>query len=141
NLVLDDVVDTFESSRGTLTGKFLELVARARPLLAVTQPSSEMGPILASTKKGRICSTAADVHKFLHDVNHGRLSPEGNSDEIARYSKASQAAVLAGLLDKIVNNLAGKGGTGCLSACAERKSLKYTGWQAASATRIGEQAQ
>ncbi len=102
NLVLDDVVDTFESSRGVLTGKFLELVARPRPVLAVTQPDSEMGPILASTQKGRICSTASEVCIFLSGVNDKELSAEGDANEIARYSKSSQAAVLARLLDKVV---------------------------------------
>ena len=102
NLVLDDVVDTFESSRGVLTGKFLELVARSRPVLAVTQPDSEMGPILESTRKGRICSTASEVRRFLRGVNEHELPAAGDANEIARYSKSSQAAVLSGLLDKIV---------------------------------------
>ena len=102
NLVLDDVADTHASSRGVLTGKFLELVARDRPVLAVTQPASEMGPILTATKKGRICTTAADVRGLLRDVNNSALAAEGDAAEIARYSKASQAAVLAGVLDAAI---------------------------------------
>ncbi len=105
NLVLDDVVETYESSRGVLTGKFLELVAGERPVLAVTQPDSEMGPILESTHKGRICSTASEVRGFLREVHDGQAAAEANDDEIARYSKASQAAVLAGLLDRITEGL------------------------------------
>ena len=102
NLVLDDVANTYASSRGVLTGKFLELVARRRPVLAVTQPASEMGPILSATKKGRVCTTAADVRGFIRDVDDGTLPAEGDAAEIARYSKASQAAVLAGVLDTII---------------------------------------
>ncbi|MEA1951346.1 MAG: hypothetical protein U9N87_08175 [Planctomycetota bacterium] len=104
NLVLDDVVETYESSRGVLTGKFLELVAGERPVLAVTQPDSEMGPILESTQKGRICSTASEVRGFLREVHDGQTATEADAEEIARYSKASQAAVLAGLLNRIVDN-------------------------------------
>lgn len=99
NLVLDDVVDSFESSRGVLTGKFLELVAGRRPVLAVTQPASEMGPILAATKKGRICSTAEEIRSFLRDIEGGTVNCEGDRPEIDRYSKASQAAVLAEVLN------------------------------------------
>ena len=102
NLVLDDVADTYASSRGVLTGKFLELVARRRPVLAVTQPASEMGPILAATKKGRVCTTVADVRGFLRDVDNDALPSEGDAVAIARYSKASQAAILAGVLDAVI---------------------------------------
>ena len=102
NLVLDDVADTYESSRGVLTGKFLELVARKRPVLAVTQPDSEMGPILSATKKGRVCTTVADVRGFLRDIDAGLQPAEGDAAQIDRYSKASQAAVLANLLDSLI---------------------------------------
>ncbi|NLE36682.1 MAG: glycosyltransferase family 4 protein, partial [Pirellulaceae bacterium] len=65
NLVLDDPDCRDRWSRGTLTGKFLELVAAKRPVLAVTRPDSDMAPILQSTRKGEVCSDAAAIGRFL----------------------------------------------------------------------------
>jgi len=102
NLVLDDPDCRDRWSRGTLTGKFLELVAAKRPVLAVTRPDSDMAPILQSTRKGEVCSDAAAIGRFLDRIARDPAGFRGDSRVIQSFSKSTQAALLCRFLARFV---------------------------------------
>jgi hypothetical protein len=105
NLVLDDVTCRERWSRGTLTGKFLEIVATGPAVLAVTRPDSDMGPILQATGKGRVCSNAQEIGDLVSRLERDGKAYSGNWREIGRFSKENQAAVLCRLFDRLSGNV------------------------------------
>jgi glycosyltransferase involved in cell wall biosynthesis len=100
NVVLEDVTGRDIGGRGTLTGKFLKLLPLKPAVLAVARPDSDIGPILARTGKGRLCSTASDVAALLHNIDSEPGLFHGNTAAVAEFSMAAQAASLARLLDE-----------------------------------------
>ncbi|HBO44052.1 MAG TPA: hypothetical protein DD670_08985 [Planctomycetaceae bacterium] len=102
NLVLDDPDCRDRWSRGTLTGKFLELVAAKRPVLAVTRPDSDMAPILGTTRKGEVCSDDAAIGRFLDRISRDPAVFRGDGRAIESFSKAAQAALLSRFLARFV---------------------------------------
>jgi len=102
NLVLDDVDGGRRWSRGTLTGKLLELVAAAGPVLAVTRADSDMGPILQRTGKGAVCPDAESLVRLVGRLRHAPLAYQGDQQAIESFSKSRQAAVLCRFFDRIV---------------------------------------
>ncbi|MBN1908709.1 MAG: glycosyltransferase [Pirellulales bacterium] len=110
NVVLDDVRPGPEWAKGTLTGKFLELVALRPPVLAITRADSDMGPILRRTAKGRVCSTTKEIVRFIDAIRNGAETFEGTPEQIERFSKQRQAAVLAKFFDTLVAGTDSRGG-------------------------------
>lgn len=102
NLVFDTLRTDTLTSRGNLHGKFLRFLPLDAPILAVTRPDSDIGPILAETGKGRLCSTGDQAVEFLECVRRDPSPWRGRPDRVARYSKEVQARKLAQLFDDIV---------------------------------------
>ena len=101
NLVIEDL-DTSETwSRGTLTGKFLELIIRKPPVLAIARYDSEIGEILKNTSKGKLCSNVEEINCFLREIIFKKGKYTGNESEINKYSKKNQARELSGFLDQM----------------------------------------
>jgi hypothetical protein len=101
NLVVEDLSRCEPAARGTLTGKFLKLVALSPPVLVVARADSDTGPILHETRKGRLCASAAEVAAFLDTVRQRPGLLRGDRAAVTRYAADSQAAVLCSLLDRL----------------------------------------
>jgi hypothetical protein len=101
NLVLGEVDPRERCSRGTLTGKLLELVAAAGPVLAVTRADSDMGPILRQTGKGAVCPDAPSLARLVGRLQREPSTYQGDRQAIDSFSKSRQAAVLCRLLNRI----------------------------------------
>lgn len=101
NLVVEDLDMGNQRSRGTVTGKLLELLPLVPPVLAVARPDSEIGSILSTTNKGKLCSSEDQVVDFLDRILKGDEFL-GNQDRILYFSKRSQCRELCGFLDEMV---------------------------------------
>ncbi|MEM4360090.1 MAG: hypothetical protein QXT45_06140, partial [Candidatus Bilamarchaeaceae archaeon] len=101
NLVIEDIDMANQWSRGTVTGKLLELLPLVPPILAVARPDSEIGSILSTTNKGKLCSTEDEVVAFLNRILKGDEFL-GNRDRILYFSKRSQCKQLCRFLDEMV---------------------------------------
>ena len=105
NVVLSGLDRRHPWDRGTLTGKFLQLVALRPPVLSVARPDSDMGPILERTQKGEVCSTAGEIHEFLtKTIRRTPSALSGNPREVERFSKRRQAGVFCRFLDELVRD-------------------------------------
>lgn len=100
NLAVEDMNQNTEWSKGTLTGKFLQLLPINPPILSIARPDSEMGPILNQTNKGRLCSEVNEITDFLRKIMK-KKKMSGNNFEIEKYSKLSQTKKLCNLLELI----------------------------------------
>lgn len=97
-----EVVESGEAwPKGALTGKLLQLVAMPRPVLAIARADSEIGGILAETRKGELCPDPTTTGSFLDRVLEGEI-PAPDEQAIRRYSKQNQAARLTRFLDRVV---------------------------------------
>lgn len=99
NLVFEDLNTLREISKGTLTGKFLRLLAVRRPILVVARKDSDMNLILEDTGKGRIVETVAEIKGFLNDVESG-FCFLGKEERVLTYSKGRQAILLLEFLER-----------------------------------------
>lgn len=104
NLVFEDLDYNNDWSRGTLTGKFLELLPYIPPVLSIVRRDNEMGSILRQTNKGRLCSNSSQIELFLRDVEKQPTSYSGVKKEINRFSKKEQARKLSRFVDDILVN-------------------------------------
>jgi hypothetical protein len=100
NVVLEEVDCREPAGRGVLTGKFLKLLPAPPAVLAVARADSDIGPILARTARGRLCSSAAAVAAFLQHVESRPDDFRGNAEVVREFSMSAQAAALARLLDE-----------------------------------------
>lgn len=94
NLVLEDLSSTDIFSKGTLTGKFLQLIIKNPAVLAIARHDSEIGDILISTSKGKLCSTSKDIEYFLKEITNKSNNYMAIKEEVEKYSKKNQAAQL-----------------------------------------------
>ena len=99
NLVLEDLNKDIYWKKGTITGKLLGLLPLSPPILTIAREDSEIGKILNSTNKGKVCSNEKDIYKYLSTMNKDMY--KGN-EKIQFYSKKYQAMRLREILDKFV---------------------------------------
>ena len=102
NLVVEDLDKDFMWKKGNLTGKFLSLLIKQPPILAIARDDSEIGEILRETKKGELCSNEEEIRIFLN--NQDPLKNNPNEKRIEFYSKERQAELLSGILNNIITN-------------------------------------
>ncbi len=102
NIVLEDISTHTIHSKGTLTGKFFELLPLQPPILAVAREDSEMGSILSATNKGRLCSSQKEVTAFLNLLISDRDVFQPNNTTISQYSRKMQAEKLCGLMTSVI---------------------------------------
>ncbi|MDJ0836407.1 MAG: glycosyltransferase [Acidobacteriota bacterium] len=98
-LVVEDLDTSGKWSRGTLTGKLMQLIALPGPVLCVARPDSDIGEVLTRTGKGRLCSEVDQIQAFLHEVDNG--FPPGDPEGIAFFSREQQAGELCRFLDDV----------------------------------------
>lgn len=103
NLVIEDLDQTVEWKKGTLTGKFLGLLPLTPPILTVARSDSEIGDILNHTKKGLLCSNFNEVESFLDSVIDNKEKYSGDFKSIEYYSKETQAKKLCEVLNNVLS--------------------------------------
>ena len=101
NLVTSDLNGTHEWSKGVLSGKLMELLGIKPPILCIARPDSDIGPILQSTEKGRLCSSSEEIDAFLKSAALDNGLYCGNEEEVARFSRRAQAKQFCAFLDQI----------------------------------------
>ncbi|VEF49592.1 TPR/glycosyl transferase domain protein [Bacillus freudenreichii] len=102
NLVVEDLDKKYRWKKGTITGKLLPLLIKPAPILAIARDDSEIGEILESTCKGKLCSTESQIESFLLKMGKYKekcISKE-NINEVLFFSKERQAKELANILNK-----------------------------------------
>ncbi len=100
NLVLADLSIQTEWTKGTITGKLLELLVRTPPILAIGRYDSEMGEVLQTTVKGRLCSTHSEIKDFLLSIDSCNMKYPGDASNIYGFSRNYQAIKMYDLLNK-----------------------------------------
>lgn len=100
NLVVEELDTKQQWSKGTITGKLLELLPLDPPVLAIGRPDSEIGSILEKTYKGKLCSSVTGVHFFLSSLGNSKYA--GIPAEISWYSKRSQCNIWCAFLNQMV---------------------------------------
>jgi hypothetical protein len=104
NIVFEDLDNCNNWAAGTLTGKFLRLLAIDVPILSIARSDNEMGSILKITKKGQLCCTRMQIEQFLSDVEEDPKRFSGDSIQIDEFSKINQAKKMCNFFDKIMNS-------------------------------------
>lgn len=102
NLVVEELNTSDPYSAGTLTGKFLQLLANTPPVLSITRADSEISGILNDTNKGKVCSDLKQVIEFITDCQNDPEKYSGNQN-ITNYSKQIQAKIMCSFLNQIIN--------------------------------------
>ena len=98
------------NDQGVLTGKVFEYLAARKPILGVGfGPEGELGKLMVASGLGfpmgrDVSRIQQALERMISAKNSGAMYRLVNPDEafIARYSRKSQAARLAGLLDSLV---------------------------------------
>lgn len=112
-LVLEQVESTIAWTRGHLSGKLLQLVPLPPAVLYVGRSDAEAGEILEHTRKGVLCTTAAEIEAVLARLAAGERWP-GDPAAIETYAKSRQGLRLLELLERV----RGEGAPRPLSAVA-----------------------
>ncbi|NLF41176.1 MAG: glycosyltransferase family 4 protein [Bacteroidales bacterium] len=102
NLVVEDLNTSDPYSAGTLTGKFLQLLAFTPPVLSITRTDSEMSGILKETNKGKVCSGLKQVIEFISACLNDPERYQGNQS-ISKYSKLEQAKIMCSFFNQIIS--------------------------------------
>jgi hypothetical protein len=100
NLVLEDFDKTYDPKKGVLTGKLMQLLTYNPPVLAVARDDSEIGEVLAKSKKGVLASTHKEIKDFIKKVNKDVDFCATDLDAISHYSKKLQATKLVNQMDQ-----------------------------------------
>ncbi|MCM3088666.1 glycosyltransferase [Bhargavaea ginsengi] len=103
NIVIEDLDKTIAWKKGTLTGKFLTLLIRKPPIMAIARNDSEIGEILRETGKGMLCSTSEEVNWFLKNIEKFHLNMD--KERIKYYAKQNQAKKLSEVMNSVVDNV------------------------------------
>jgi len=101
NLVVEDMDRTYRSTKGTLTGKFMQLLVYDAPVLAIAREDSEIGDILRVTEKGALVSDFDGIKYFFEEIKNDQLAYPGNKS-LSKFSKKMQAIGLARFLDEVI---------------------------------------
>lgn len=102
NVVFEDMDTSNQWSAGTLTGKFLQLLPYAAPIVAIARPDNEMGKILELTKRGALCSTVSQIEAFLIKAKYEQSYFLGNKSAVSEFSKEKQTKLLCSYFDEIL---------------------------------------
>jgi len=105
NLIVEDIDEDDIFSRGTLTGKLLQLVASSPAVLAIARRDSDIRDVLKITEKGQLCSSSAEVHNFVEKLQNESKIFSGNPDKIAQFSKKRQAEKFCHILNQIIADI------------------------------------
>lgn len=105
NLIVEDIDEDDIFSRGTLTGKLLQLVASSPPVLAIARRDSDIRDVLKITEKGQLCSSSAEVHNFVEKLQNESKIFGGNPAKIAQFSKKRQAEKFCQILNQIIADI------------------------------------
>lgn len=103
NIVFEDISENQEYTKGSLTGKFLQLLpGELPPILFIARSDSEAKSILKKTNKGSLCTTEEEIVRFIQQIRSTKyLNP--NYSEINYYSKKNQAKLLCSFFDYILS--------------------------------------
>lgn len=102
NIVIETLDEDDIFSRGTLTGKLPQLLPCKPPILAIARRDSDIGKVLETTEKGRLCSSLEQISDFLYGIVNGRETFSGNVSKIDQFSRREQARNLCKILDQSV---------------------------------------
>jgi hypothetical protein len=105
NLIVEDIDEDNIFSRGTLTGKLLQLVASSPPVLAIARRDSDIKDVLKITEKGQLCSSSAEVHNFVEKLQNESKIFSGNPDKITQFSKKRQAEKFCQILNQTIADI------------------------------------
>lgn len=102
NVIFEDMNKNNEWSRGTLTGKFLQLLKQNKPILTIARSDSEIGEILLDTEKGELCSTTDEIISYINRILKNPNTCPGNVEKINQYSKKFQSQKMCDFLDRLI---------------------------------------
>jgi len=102
NLVFEDLEKRSVWPKGTLTGKFLQLISLSPPIVSIARSDNDMGAILKETQRGKLCSTTEDILDFFKDLNDNYDKYDLKLEKIEKYSKKEQAQQLCSFLDEVI---------------------------------------
>lgn len=102
NLVIEDLNTTYESNKGVLTGKLMQLLTCKPPVLAIARKDSEIGDVLFRSKRGILATTAEEIKVFIRNVQAENTSYPIDLEAIDVYSKKFQASNLVKLMNNII---------------------------------------
>lgn len=104
NVVVEDMDTTNQWAAGTLTGKFLQLLPGAVPIMSIARHDNEMGKILELSERGRLCSAIDQIEAFLIEAQNEPERFAGDIDVINEFSKKKQTEKLCSFFDVIRDN-------------------------------------
>lgn len=101
------------NQKGILTGKVFEYLGAGRPILSFPQDFDCLDELLHRTKSGFTCNDSKAIADCLSKVypqwkQNGAIKYDGNSSEIGKYHRRSQAGQLAEVLNSALNGLPSK---------------------------------
>lgn len=99
NLVIEDLHQGERAGKGTLTGKFLKLIALRRPVLAVAREDAELGTILNNTGCGRLCTSIDQIDDMLREIAQNARAFAGEEQAVREFSMVEQTRHLSHALD------------------------------------------
>jgi hypothetical protein len=102
NIVFEDLSKDELPSKGTLTGKFLQLLPLSPLVLVIARDDNDMQDILLDTKKGKVCSTIEDIQSFIQSQLTVVNTTTPNLIAINKYSKKEQTRHLLDFLQTIL---------------------------------------
>lgn len=100
NLVVEDLDKTYKFKKGVLTGKLMQLLTYAAPILAIARDDSEIGDVLTKSKRGVLASTVMEIRDFMRKIHDEDNFCSIDLEAIAHYSKRIQAAKLVKLMNE-----------------------------------------
>ena len=99
-LIFEDLNQQSILSKGTLTGKVFELIAKRCAVLAICRSDSDINKILSDANKGHVCDNTRQIIEFLKDVE----KYQGTSSSILEYSRAKQADYVLRIFNDLINS-------------------------------------
>lgn len=104
------VVDQVQKAEQIYTGKVFEYLGSQRPILALLPLDSPLADLLRESGVGRLASPREPeaIARALEEAWTARENPpRPNPEVLARFSARSQAGLLAGLLDRVLETRRG----------------------------------
>ncbi len=103
NIVLEDLNCTDDLKAGSICGKLTKLLPMKPPILAIAGSNSEIGKIVASTDKGKLCSSLEEIKLFFKDIGSFSSASIKENQKIQRFSTKEQANELCSFLNELVS--------------------------------------
>ena len=97
----------YPKERGVLTSKVFEYLGAGRPVVSVPADGDVIDAFLRETGAGASGNTPEEIGKIIAEYYgewkaRGYASYRGDPDVIARYTRKTQVAKLAGILDEVI---------------------------------------